>query len=244
MFPRLRADIEQLERQHRFAVALALTRTTQDVKAAEEAEMREVFDRPTDYTMRALRIIPATKDRLEASVELKDDSAGSGTPPEKYLSPQIEGGSRVLKRFERALQAAGAMLPGYYAVPGRFARLDAFGNVSRGQIIQILSQLRITLTAGYTRNISTDPKKRAAAFRRAGGQYFALPTGRGKLLPGIYQARDTAWGRAAPRPVFIFVRSTTYRRRFDFDGIAERTAQERFPERFEEAMELALRTGR
>ncbi len=245
-FPQLRREIEQIERQRRFAVAVALTRTAQDVAGAELEEIARAFDRPTPYTMGALRVQPATKDKLEAVVMLKDDSyvSKAGIAPAKYLLPQIEGGSGHLKRFERVLQMAGWMPAGWRAVPGRFARLDAYGNVSRGQIIQILSQLRLTTTAGYDRNISLDPKKRRAAFKRAGGQYFALPKGRGKLLPGIYQARDTAWGRAAPRPVFIFVRGVLFRERFAFAEVAERTARERFPIRFDEALAMALRTAR
>lgn len=243
-FPALRRDIDFVQKQHRFAAAVALTRTAQDVQQAERGEIMGAFDRPTPYTINSLRLRPATRERLEAEVFLKDDASGSGTPATKYLLPQIEGGKRHLKSFERQLQQIGAMPAGWHAVPGRFARLNAYGNVSYGQIIQILSQLRSTPTAGYDRAISTDKAKAARARARAGGQYFALPSGRGRLLPGIYQARDTAWGRAAPRPVFIFVRSVTYRALFRFAEVAEAVALHKFPVHFDAALAMALRTAR
>jgi hypothetical protein len=99
---------------------------------------------------------------------------------------------------------------------------------------QILSQLRIeTGRAGSTRAMAkilpTDgPKEQAfkrksirAAQKRAGGQFVAFPDGRGKLLPGVYLLRDTAWGRAAPKPIFIFVSQAMYEQRFDFYYVAE-----------------------
>lgn len=226
-------DIRTVTRQERFAHVVALTRTGQDVKRAEEAEIAARFDRPTPFTRRAVQLTTATLDRPVAIVELKDDGTGQ-IGPASYLSAQIEGGSRHIKRFEYSLQIAGQMPKGWFAVPGRFARLDAYGNISRGQIIQILSQLRITLVAGFDRNlpVGSDKKTKAKiqrAYTRAGGQYFALPNGRGRLRPGIYQRRNFgALGQAAPRPVVIFVPSVTYRQRYDFHGVAERTAAERY----------------
>lgn len=243
-FPQLRRELDMLQRQHRAAAALALTRTAQDVSAELQAEMARVFNRPTPWTLNSIRVLSASREGLEAVVMIKDEASNNGIPAATYLLPQIEGGQRHLKRFERALEISGNMPVGWHAVPGRFARLDGYGNVSKGQIIQILSQLRVTQTAGYTRNISTDLKKKQRAYKRAGGQYFALPLGRGRLLPGIYQARDTAWGRAAPRPVFIFVRTATYRKLFEFSDVAERTALAKFPANYDAALAMALRTAR
>jgi hypothetical protein len=243
-FPQVKAYIASVGKQARFAAAVALTRTAQDVRDAERKEMQRAFDRPTPYTLNSLFLKPAKPGDLNAQVWIKDDRAGSGIPATRYLLPEIEGGARSIKRFEKALQLAGAMPTGWFAVPGQGARLDGYGNVSAGQIIQILSQLRITLTAGYNRNVSLDPKKRALAQRRAGGQYFALPNGRGRLVPGIYQARDFAFGRAAPKPVFIFVRRITYRRRFQFFEVAQRTVDSNFAGHFSEEFSKALRSAR
>lgn len=224
----LRKTVERFsERRIAAAVATGLTRTAVEMKQAVQDELPRVFDRPTPYTLNSIFVRPARADRLQAETFFKDDRAGSGTPATKYLLPQVTGGQRSVKRFEKALQLAGAMPAGWYVVPGQGARLDAFGNISKGQIIQVLSQLRITLTAGFTRNLPQvrgNERKVIGALRRAGGRFFVIKPGEKRGTPGVYQ-REFA-GRTVT-PVFIFVRSVGYRPRFDFDGIAGRVAAER-----------------
>lgn len=220
-------DVRAVGKQAAFAQVVALTRTALDVQAAEKQEMRSAFDRPTPYTLNSIFVRPATKAKPEALVGVKDDENGvvgsSAIVPALYLGPEIDGGSRHVKRFERRLQLDGAMPRGWFAVPGKFARLDEYGNLSRGQITQILSQLTLTKVSGYTANISA--RSRKGAIKRAGGQFLALPKGRGKLIPGIYQVRDTAFGRSAPRPVVIFVPAVHYRPRFHFDQVGRQAAE-------------------
>lgn len=266
-FTRIRADVRLLARGAREAQAKALTFTAQDVKAAQEAELRRAIDRPTPYTLGGVYYLPATAANLEAVVALKDDySPHSGHTAANYLAPQIQGGGRQVKAFEKLLQLSGAMPQGWKAVPGKAARLDAYGNVSTGQIIQVLSQLRLTLTAGYTRNLPlrqralrgadgklgelTKEQKainaaRRRAFVRAGGRFFVVKPGEDrKLLPGIYQGqvlgkRTAGPTRRFPLAVFIFVPRATYRRRVDWDQVAERTIDARLPYHLERQLERA-----
>jgi hypothetical protein len=238
----LRKQVEQFS-QRRIAsiMATALTRTAVEVRAAVQEELPRVFDRPTPYTVRQLRYVAATAQKPVAAVgfnvEAIQDELGkviryrqalSGeTPAEKYINPNIRGGQRSVKRFEKALQAAGYMPAGWQAVPGKGARLDAFGNVSKGQIIQVLSQLRVTLTAGSTRNlpvVKDNERKVIRALKKAGGRYFVIKPGAKRGTPGVYQ-RD--FYSEVLTPIFIFVKGTSYRPRFDFDGIAGRVAAAR-----------------
>jgi hypothetical protein len=222
------------------ALATALTRTAAEVKAAVTQELDRSLDRPTPYTMRSLYMRPARADRLDAEVWVKDDRAGSGTPATRYLLPQVDGGVRRIKRFELALQASGAMPRGWQAVPGAGAHLDAYGNISRGQLAQIISQVGTELTAGHNRTMSTDPRRRISAQRRAGGRFFAVRPGQ-RLPPGIYQ-REFA-GRNIT-PVLIFVRSTAYQPRVDFYGVAQRVAADRLPAQVDRALgEQVARMG-
>lgn len=228
--------LAEMPRQARFAGVKALTYTAQKVARAEEREMLDSFDRPTRRTMQSIYVVGATKERPQAVVGVKDSFGNRGDRGQiAYLRWQIYGGSRTEKAFERALLSGGAMRKGDRAVPGRFARLDAYGNISQGQIKQILSQLRIDATVGSTRSLprfafedtkkDRQQKKRriAKAFEKAGGQFLALPDGRGRLPAGIYQTRATAFGRSDPRPVIIFVPGARYETRFDFH-YAARTA--------------------
>ena len=214
------------------AKATAATRVAVQVRNEVRQEMRRVFDRPSPYTLNSLFIKPATAAAPTAEVWVKDDRAGSGTPAVKYLLPQVQGGQRGNKRLEAALRAIGALPSGWYVVPGQGARLDQYGNWSRGQIIQVLSQLRITLTAGYTRNMSFTPRKAINAQRRAGGQFFVRPVGKGKA-PGVYQREFS--GRNIT-PVAMFVSRVNYQTRLPFDDIARRVAEREIGPQFARAI--------
>lgn len=227
--------------------ATALTRTALAVAEAERAEMRDVFDRPKPYTLGALYTTPATAQTLEARVGLKDQ-ASEGRPPLSWLRWQINGGLRRLTAWEKRLVVAGAMDGGDRAVPGKFAQLDAYGNISRGQLAQIFSQLRIeTGRLGSTRTMprlsfsDTAQERRRKqgairrAYRKAGGEFVAFPYGRGKLLPGLYLIRATAFGRTDPKPVLIFVNRAQYEPLFDFHYVGQLTVGRVLPQELNRA---------
>jgi hypothetical protein len=231
----LRAELAQFsDRRFAATVATALTRTAVHVRGAVQAEASRSLDRPTPYTMRQLRYVAATAARPVAAVGFNvaavqdvfgrvvryESLAPGSTPAGKYLQHQVDGGQRGLKRMEVALKAAGALPEGYVTVPGQGARTDAYGNVSKGQVIQVLSQLRLQLVAGTNRSMSRDARRQIAAQRKAGGRFFVAPVG-GKLQPGIYQREFIG---VSITPVFIFVKSARYSRRFDFYGAANRAA--------------------
>jgi hypothetical protein len=228
-------------RQGTFAAAVALTRTAQDVRAGERAQMEKDLDRPTPYTKNSLFLQRATKEDLTAKVWLKDDRAGSGTPATQYLLPQIMGGSRALKGFEVALRAQGLLPDGMQAVPGSGVKLDAYGNVSKGTINRILSQLRVQRTDGYESR-ATGSKRSNRTKRKQGVQYFVLLQPHGRLRPGIY-ARSLADQRRVT-PVFVYVSGQRYGKRFRFFEAAERIIRERFAVHFRAELAKALRTAR
>ena len=244
-------------RRFNAGLATALTRTAAAVRQAQQAEIRDVFDRPTPRTLGAIYLQAAKADNLQAAVGVATEEF-SGNAPIKWLRWQIGGGLRTAKGFERRLISAGAMPSDMLAVPGRFARLDAFGNISAGQIRQILSQLRIEPFSGATSalpRIGVGDKRLLAnarrgsgfvgpisgsavkdararinrvqsAYRRAGGQFVAFPNGRGKLKPGVYQVRSTAWGRSDPRPVLVYVTRAQYEAGlYDFDYVSQLAIQ-------------------
>lgn len=226
-------DFGDLGKQMRHAAAVALTRTAQRVQTTLQAEMKGVFDRPTPFTLGSVAVQPATKDNLTSEVFLRQFAA-KGSPAADYLHPQIFGGSRKLKRFERSLTSAGLLPSGHFAVPGAAAQLDDFGNMSRGQLVKILSTLRA----------SRDPSQNASSIRRSRGvrvaeRYFVAGAGPGEHLePGIYR-RD---GNTI-RPVVIYVDRIKYSKLFDFYGVCERTAATVFGEEFDKAFDEAMKTA-
>lgn len=215
-----------------FAVVKALTRTAKHAQQTVRDEMVRVFDRPTPYALNSTYVKPATKDNPVSSVYLKYD-ASKGTPATKFLSAQIDGGTRSHKRFEAALQRIGVLPDGWYVVPGKAARLDAYGNWSRGQIVQVLSYFQAFGEQGYRANTTAEKRakmKRGTRSKR-GVAYFAVLPGRRAsraLQPGIYLQTYFAKGSAI-QPIAIFVENATYRRRLDFHGTVERVAVTQYP---------------
>ncbi|MYM65446.1 hypothetical protein GTP45_01185 [Pseudoduganella sp. FT55W] len=231
------------QKQVNFAARVALTKTAQKAAAAEVKEMRDVFRNPTPYTLSSVYVKPATAAHLEATVMLKDE-ATKAVPAAKFLRAQIDGGQRVQKRFERALQAVGAMPTGYRAVPASGARMDAYGNMSSGQIVQILAFFSAFPEMGYKANMTDKGRARLArgSKRQQGMSYFIGHPG-DRLPLGVYQRTSFARGTAI-RPVLLFVRSAVYQERFDFKYVAEQTAANEFPTEFAKAFIEAERTAR
>lgn len=253
--------------QSEFPAALkkAVNDTIRAVDAAHDREVRSIFDRPTPYTLRSRIVFFASLKNPQAPAEasmrwrdgssLRQGNTAGGTPAVKYIAPHVSGGDRGTKRFERKLQAVGLLPEGWRTVPAAGARLDAFGNVSIGQLRQVLSQLGLASTlAGSSQNLpprsgdKRGQRKRASAFKRAGGQFFGvagggtrseftvvggeavkvqrqLPSGRGKLKPGVWQRQPDG----SVLPVLLFVRNTRYRNRYAFDALSRRVADATFP---------------
>jgi hypothetical protein len=231
-------------RQVPFAISLAINRTAQLVKEDEIHEMRDVFDRPTPYTLNSLYLKPSTKQTLTAKVWLKEDTS-KGTPAAKYLLPQIQGGARRLKRFESALRRVGALPEGMVAVPATGAKFDPFGNMDRGQIVQILSYFRAFPEAGYKANMTDKGRAKLArgSKKRLGVAYFVGAPADGKLPLGVWQRTTFAMGSAI-KPVLLFVDAVHYQMLFDFPYVAKRVIDREFDRQFEIALRQAMATAR
>jgi hypothetical protein len=86
-------------------------------------------------------------------------------------------------------------------------------------------------------------EKVAKAIKRQGYQIFALKQKRGKLQPGIYARYQFAKGTAI-KPLLLFVKSPSYKARFDFYGVAMRTIDQHFERQAVDALQMALATAR
>jgi hypothetical protein len=243
-FSAVQRAMDAIGKQARFATAGALTRTAQTAKREIERDMARVFDRPTAYTLNALRIRSATASRLEAMVWVKDD-AGKGTPATKYLTPQIFGGSRGVKRFERALTRIGILPDGMKTVPGEAAPIDAYGNMQRGEIVRILAYFQAFGQQGYSANMPQARRDKLArgTRKRYGFEYFVVRQGARNLRPGIWKRVQTGFGKSI-KPIVIFVREPAYRKRLPFFETAQRVIDRDFGKEFDTAMASAMRTAR
>lgn len=224
------------DRRFNAAVATALTRTAVKVRDDQQRLLPVVFDRPTAYTTRQMRYVPATAQRLTAAVgfDIKaiqgagnvvtfEKTYSDDMPAAKYLEANVEGGVRRNKRLEVALRALGVLPAGWLVVPAAGARLDGNGNVSSGQVKQMLAHLRISLASSG--KVGGAARVSIGEQRKAGGSYFVMPLGK-RTVPGVYQ-RELI-GRNIT-PVFIFVQRAQYRARYEFDAVSRRLADVYLP---------------
>ena len=236
--------VRELARQAANATAFAVRQRWAQV-------MPRVFERPTSLTMRAVLYRKATAARPAAEVFLRDE-AFKGTPPAKYLQPQVEGGTRRYKGIEKRLQATGHLPAGMYVVPGKGAQLDAHGNVPARQISQVLSQLgaRFDPQQNETDTSRGRRQRREAKRGQRAGDYFAVSSrvggkgrGRGHLAPGVYQRIRTGFGSAL-RSVLHFVKRVQYRPRYRVFDLAQRIYQREFPFHFTRELAKAVQTSK
>lgn len=218
---RTRALLSELQLKHLPRAALRATeRTGRYIYGALRSEVGEVFDRPTRWAIQGVQINRATMNRPQLRIWL-EEFANKGIPAADFLAAEIEGGTRKLKRFEKALQAKGLMPKGWFAVPGRQAPLDAHGNVPGSFIVRMLSDLQAFGEQGYRAN--RRGKRRGA--RRT--NYFFVPPKGSHLKPGVYWHMPNRMLGC----VFIFVSKVTYQKRFHFYGVGRR-AYDRVATRF------------
>jgi hypothetical protein len=209
---RLKQDLKREQQR----VASASRRAVYELAHRGVANIREAmqttFDRPTPFVLRGVYVAPR-RDQNSADVAYRE--FGAGTTTEKVLRAQVEGGARRLKRFERLI----GLPAGRIAVPGKWAELDQYGNISGGQITRILSALRMFGEQGYLANRTR--RSEMARYRRAlrgkasaPSEYFIVRPGaeRAQLWPGIYRVAQDMGG--APLLVIAFVRAAQYRPRF------------------------------
>lgn len=215
-----------------YAASTALTRTAQIAASKDIPDaMRRVFDNPTPYTLNSLFVKAATKDTLSARVMVKD-SASRGVVPEKFLFPEVAGGGRSEKGFEKALRYGGWLKSGERAIPADDMPRDAYGNVSGPTIRSILATLE-------------KPSGGATAKGKRKGRYGAgLFAGQIGKTRGIWQ-RDGSGKSRSLKLLFIFTsKQPLYRARLDFEGIVLKTANDNFQTEFTRAFEEMRAKGR
>lgn len=247
------ADWQQ--RQIPFAAMTAINKTAEDIKAEIEKTMPQVFDNPTPYILRGLRIKYATKKDLTASIEKKTGAAYA-------LYVESEGGGRRPKAAERDLRAVGKLPGDKFIAPGGGARLDQYGNISRGQMIQILSVLDALPNPGANQTA------RSKIRNTKPGDYFVVTTPHGGLKPGIYErygGTKGKWSRLSSkrnpsraqmqdwnegktgrqvRPVLMFISTPKYSKRLSFERLGRIILKRNFDKNFADAWTEALRTAR
>lgn len=182
-------------------------------------EMARVFDRPTPYTLQSIFVRPCKVESTNAFayVGIKD-WPDKGIAANQFLSPEIYGGQRNLKRSESALLKRGLLPVGSLsAVPGDAMKLNQYGNVSGPAMVSILSGLKAFGETGYVANrVGLGLRKGVKKSKKKPRQYVVMdPPGKGVL--GVYER----YGKKmrSIKPLLAFVQAPNYKPRLQFHKI-------------------------
>lgn len=127
-----------------YVAAATLTALAGDGGKRVQKRMPEVFDRPTDFTVRGVFTRGATAAKLEAVVYVPESEEASGKPKREYIRPGAEGAARRnQKKTEFLLTRIGALPQGWVTTPGKGAQLDRHGNVPGSVYKQIINVLQL-----------------------------------------------------------------------------------------------------
>jgi hypothetical protein len=197
-------------------------------------KMDAVFDRPTPWVKRGFAWKKSTARSLTATIFARD-FAGKGNPAWKSLGPEVFGGTRKMKRFERALLAT--LGEGGFAALGSGARLNQYGNISQGTIEQILSAVGAAEQhAGFTANRTQRSSKR----RKQETFFLAHSDRNGKAL-GIWKVVGS--GKVAPILVFS-AKSPRYSKRLPYLETAQASFDANRVKFLDEEMAKAIATAK
>lgn len=249
---KLKQELEAIgSKDFNFIARRALNTTAERTLKHLQNEIPKYIDRPVPFTIRSLFVRGAKKSGpLEASIEWRSfakGSFGSG----RALAPNIEGGDRRQKGFEKALSAFRYLPSGWHAIPTKEVKKDAFGNVPGKYYTQLLSYLSADRSGTQNRPSSpTNGRQRKRQAKRVSkffvvlyGQVVGSPPQSGvrRLSDGIYERVTTGFGQAY-RQIFFFAQALDYKPVFPAYDVVNKYTSQVFPIEIENAIDLAIKT--
>lgn len=206
--------------QVRYASKRALTRMAYGASQHLNLQMAGRFDNPVSRTLSSAlydRQLIEEPNSIAVRLFINPDT-DKGNAPASYLRPTDRSSgdaTAYATKFGVGLRKTG--ITSKFPVPyteGQLVRRNRYGNM---QPAQYASTLR--------------------ALQAPGSAIFALPDGKGKLPPGIYQRR----GRTSYLLFSLLDSAPRVSQRFDFEAISRAYAQQQLPKLLREELAKALR---
>lgn len=243
-------------KQVEYAEAVARHRVGHAIRQDVEAIIDSDFQRPvTPWFQRSIYVRPSRPTKgADVAIFLKDVAAGASasaietlranplSEPEPgstadILGHHFSGGSRKRKKIEEAFTRAGMIKPNELLVPGPDARLDRFGNMSRGQVQQIYAALYLFNDSAQNRTRSRRSQRHDAAAGRMFWSHGDHPT---KVRRGLWATSRTKQLQL----LLIPIPHAVYRKRIDLPAIAAKRVASDLDREFQAALAKALSTAR
>lgn len=244
--PEVQAALKRAAAQVPYALSTAINKTLEQGRSDARNEMARVFDRPTPWALNSVRVKYATKTKLEGTLAFKDKNSVENS--RTMVEPHVYAGRRHYKAFEARLTAIGLLPKGYNAVPGGGAKLDAYGNMSQGQISQLLGVLGSYTESGFNKANLATVKRLAKGNAKKNVYGFVYwvnkvgPTQVKHIPPGVYQRVTTGFGTSL-KPILIFIKQANYKATLPFYDTAEKSINRHFPGYFNDAFDKAIKTA-
>lgn len=241
-------QLKAMPKQVAFASVVATTRVASLIREELKSTMKQVFDRPTPMVMDSVRVKPATtKDPVAAvGLDIREIGGKNIRAMAEIIGHHFVGGERLAKRLEMRLQRLGVLPKGRYVAPGRAAPLDGYGNMSRGEVGKMLTQLgsydvnpmsdKTFARLKESKQLVSRGKYNGRVVKRS--QYFVAKGNSGQAL-GIWKV----FGSGDVRPVLGFISKPQYRQRIDIKKIGVQVIKTHFPGEFRKALIDALKNS-
>jgi hypothetical protein len=201
--------------QFRFALSLGMNTTIRKGRDGAVAALDRQIDKPTPFTRGGFFLVPARKDKLSATVGIKDKQA-------EYMVYQVEGGTRAPKNVALRLPAA--------------VQLNDYGNLPAGVIKQLIARAQAGKHA-------TKRQSKRFGISQELDLFYGDP-GDGRPA-GIYKRVVISATRHQLIPIVVFPRKrASYSKRYDFFGAVDAIVRREFPTEAKAAWVRALATAK
>ena len=237
---KVQAQLGSLAKQASFAASKALNTSAYAINDRLKKDMASTFKGgATPYTLRAFSVKKATKATLTAEVALRTDApGGSGTAYAKALAHLFTGGPRKYKKLEGWLRGRKLLPAGLTVAPGAGMPLDAYGNMRRTALTEMLGVLGTLRT-----NLRVYRRTGAGKAQKAVGYFVVQPGDKTKKHPGIYKRIETG-NTSALSPMVLYVSPTSYRKFIDLDKLGREVVAKTFQPAFDAELAKAISSAR
>lgn len=246
---KLRREIKGIRDQVPFATRKTLNALARKVKADIDGQLKSRLDRPTRFTLRSITTENSKSSNMTAVVKVKDKPRATGKSEREVLKHLFTGGSRIGKGTEGALKSLGVLPAGKFVVPGDKAPLDAFGNIRRTFIKNLINYFKSfrpsgkntsTLAPGVWLRKFDRAQKKARKKRGLSGSFEFFV---------VHQQIDKAASKRKatgpkPEPVLLFVDRPRYRKYFDMEKTGRKIILRDLDAEFAKQYEQAIRTAK
>lgn len=231
----VRAQLGAQAKQANFAASRALNTTAFAVNDRLKKDMASTFKGgATPFSLRAFKVVKSDKTNLVAEVSLRTDTPDGGTQYAKALAHLFTGGQRKYKKLEGWLRARRLLPAGLTVAPGAGMPLDAYGNMRRAALTEMLGVIGTQMT-----NLRIYRKTGAGKAQKAVGYFVVLPGDKSKKHPGIYK-RVEAGTSSTLKPMVLYVDPANYRKFIDLDKLGHEVIAKTLQASFDAEIKAAL----